>query len=281
MSRHLLRAEILNRLERRFGRMSADIKPVADEEIYEVVKRRLFETAGDPAEHEKVANAYMKMYQRHGNEVPNEATRGPYKERIMAAYPFHPALIDALYLRWGSHPDFQRTRGVLRMLASIVGDLWQRRHNETQSQPLIQPCHIRWSVDALHAALTRLWGTAYEAVIAADVVGEKANSSVLDSEQGEEYLREKITQGLAASILLGSSGGQAERAGYSRKDLKLCVGRPTLNWGYTDGALLALEDRVFYLHTASAGSLGKRYWFSTKPSLINLIVGELCPHRNK
>ena len=50
--------EILDRLEKRFGRMSADVKPVADDEIYEVVRRRLFETLGDPEAHEKVADAY-------------------------------------------------------------------------------------------------------------------------------------------------------------------------------------------------------------------------------
>ncbi len=73
-------------------------------------------------------------------------------------------------------------------------------------------------------------------------------------------------------MLLGSFGGQGERAGYSTKDLKVCVSRPDLNWGYTDGAMLALEDRAFYLHPASAGNLGKRYWFGTTPTLTKLIV---------
>lgn len=264
--------EILNALERRFGRMSADIKPVADEEIYEVVRRRLFETVGDRAEHERVASAYLKMYQQHPSEVPPEAAKGTYKDRIVASYPFHPTLIDALLLRWGSHGDFQRTRGVLRLLASIVGDLWQRRNNETQSQPLIQPCHVRWSIDALHAALTRLWGGTYESVVAADVVGDKSNAVLLDEEQGGEYRPERIAQGLGAAILLGSFGGQSERAGFSTKDLKLCVSRPEVNWSYTDGALMRLEERSFYLHAASAGNQGKRYWFGTKPTLTKLFV---------
>ena len=252
--------------------MGADIVPVADEEIYEVVRRRLFESVGDPSEHEAVALAYVKMYGAHPNEVPTEASRAGYKERIEAAYPFHPSLIDALSLRWGSHGDFQRTRGVLRLLASIVGDLWSRRHTETQSQPLIQPCHVRWTIDTLHATLTRLWGVAYESVIAADVTGEKANAALLDEERGGDYAQQKITVGLASSVLLGSFGGQGERAGYSTKDLRLCVGRPDVNWGYTDGALLALEDRAFYLHTASAGAQGKRYWFGTNPTLTKLVM---------
>lgn len=265
-------AEILQRLEKRFGRMGADIKPVADDEIYQVVRRRLFETIGDEKEHTKIASAYLNLYKQHEKEVPSDATKTSYQERLTRAYPFHPELIDALYLRWGAHPDFQRTRGVLRLLASIVSDLWQRRDTNTQSQPLIQPCHIRWTMDALQSNLTRLWGATYQSVVAADVIGERANATLLDQEKGDEYEREKIVEGLAAAILLGSFGGQVERAGYSSKDLKLAVSRPSLNWNYTDGAILAFEERAFYLHQASAGSLGKRYWFGTKPTLNNLIV---------
>ena len=264
--------EVLVGLEKRFGRMSADIRPVADDEIYEVVRRRLFESIGDKDEHARVADAYMRMYAQHRNEVPPEATRGTYRDRLIAAYPFHPSLIDALYLRWGSHGDFQRTRGVLRLLASIVGDLWSRRNTETQSQPLIQPAHIRWTLDPLHASLTRLWGAAYDSVVAADVTGSKANAPQLDEERGAEYSSEKIAQGLAAAIVLGSFGGQGERAGYVTKDLKLCVSRPELNWGYADGALLALEELAFFLHSAAAGDQGKRYWFGVRPTLTKLIV---------
>ena len=264
--------EILERLEKRFGRMGADVNPVSDDEIYEVVRRRLFEPYDSSNEPERVADTYWRMYQQHQSDVPADATKSAYKERILRAYPFHPELIDAFHLRWGSHNDFQRTRGVLRLLANIIGDLWQQRKTETTSQPLIQPCHVRWSIDALHAALTRLWGAGYDAVVPADIVGEKANAMVMDEERGGEYFEEKIAQGIAATILLGSFGGQAERAGYSTRDIRLSVSRPEVNWGYIDGALLSLEERAFYLHTASAGDTGKRYWFGTKPTLTKLIV---------
>lgn len=264
--------EILAALENRFGRMAADARPVADEEIYQVVRRRLFETIGDPTEIEKVAGAYARMYQQHPNEVPQEATRADYKQSIINSYPFHPTLIDAFYKRWGSHNGFQRTRGVLRLLASIVGDLWQRRSTETQSQALIQPAHLNFTVDALKSSLTRLWGASYESVIAADVIGKTSNSVQFDEERGGDYLREKIGQGLASTILLGSFGAQGDRVGYSTRELKLCTARPGLNWSYTDGALLELENRAFYMRFPTAGNLGKRYWFDTRPTLVNLIV---------
>ncbi|MEI9479179.1 MAG: DUF499 domain-containing protein, partial [Deltaproteobacteria bacterium] len=182
-------------LEKRFQRLGADVKPVADDEIYGVVRARLFESITPPDEGDypkKVAEAYQTMYASHSGEVPAEGSKNAYKEQIERAYPFHPLFIDALYTRWGSHPDFQRTRGVLRLLASVVGDLWQRREGNTQSQPLIQPCHVRWSIDAMQAALTRLWGPPYQSVAAADILGEKSNAGVFDEERGGDYLRERI-----------------------------------------------------------------------------------------
>ena len=262
-------------LEKRFQRLGADVKPVADQEIYEVVRARLFESITPEREPDypaRVAQAYQGMYASHANEVPSEAARNAYREQIQRAYPFHPLLIDALYTRWGSHPDFQRTRGVLRLLASIVGDLWGGRQGNTRTQHLIQPCDVRWSVDAVQAALTRLWGTAYESVAAGDVIGESSNSGVFDEERGGDYRSEAIGRGLASAILFGSFGGQGGRSGFSSKDLKLACSRLGLNWNYSDGALLELENRCFYLHTATAGSLGKRYWFGTKPTLNKLVV---------
>ncbi len=268
--------EAFTALEKRFQRLGADVKPVADNEIYEVVRARLFESIVTENEHsdypKKVARAYHELYKIHSREVSGFASKKTYQERIQRAYPFHPLLIDTLYTRWGSHPDLQRTRGVLRLLATIVGDLWQRRRGNVQTQHLIQPCHINWAVDSIQAALTRLWGPAYQSVVAADVTGERANSVELDDERGGDYLNEAIGEGLASAILLGSFGGQGSRSGYSSKEIKLACSREGINWNYVDGALLELENRGFYLHTASAGSLGKRYWFGTRPTLNKLVV---------
>lgn len=267
--------EIFTTLERRYGRLAADIKPVADDEIYEVVRTRLFESIERPSSpeyHKKVASSYFKMYSDHSNEVPSDGSKSAYREQLERAYPFHPLLIDTFYTRWGSHSDFQRTRGVLRLLASIIADLWVRRDTNTQSQHFIQPCHVQWSLDPLQAALTRLWGQGFQSVSAGDVSGEKSNAHMIDEDLGGDYSRERISQGLAAAILLGSFGGKGERSGFSTRELKLASSRMGLNWNYADGALAQLDDRSHYLRTVSAGSYGKRYWYNTKPNLNRLVL---------
>lgn len=262
-------------LEKRFHRLGADSKPVADEEIYDVVRARLFESIAPPDEPDypaKAARAYHEMYADHQNDVPNDAAKRSYQDRLERAYPFHPELIEAFYTRWGSHPDFQRTRSVLRLLGCIVGDLWNRRKTDTRTQHFIQPSHVNWSLDPLQGELSRLWGQAYQSVVAADVCGENANSVAVDDERGSDYQREAITEGLASAVMLGSFGGEGERAGFSAKDLKLACSRAGVNWNYLDGAILGLDERCFYLHSAQAGSLGKRYWFGTRPNLNRLFM---------
>lgn len=267
--------EAFSVLEKRFGRMASDMRPVADHEIYDVVRTRLFESVhanDNDAYISKLAQTYFDMMASHSGEVPAESSKSAFKTQLERSFPFHPTVIDTLYTRWGSHPDFQRTRGVLRLLANIIGDLWQRRNANTETQHMIQPCHVRWSIDALQAQLTRLWGPTFQSVAASDVIGAKSNAALLDAERGADYLSEHISEGLASAILLGSFGGKADKAGFTAKDLKMCCAKAGVNWNYLDGALLGLEDKCHYLHFIPSGSSGKRYWFSTKPNVNKLVV---------
>ena len=77
----------------------------------------------------------MKFYRQHHSEFPSEVTENAYIDRIRATYPIHPELFDRLYQEWSTLERFQRTRGVLRLMNTIVGSLW--RSNDTA--PLIMP----------------------------------------------------------------------------------------------------------------------------------------------
>ncbi len=120
--------------------------------------------------------------------------------------------------------------------------------------------------------MTRLWGSAYQSAAATDVIDDRAIAGIVDEEFGGDYRSEAVGQGLASAILLGSFGGQGGRDGFRSKDVTLPGSKQGLNWNYADGALLQLENRCFYLHAATAGSLGKGYWFVTGPTLNKLVV---------
>ena len=99
-------------LEKVLGRVEKVRQTVVGAEIYEIIRRRLFENLGDPADHRAAAEAYWQVYRKLGEDVPSGRREPSYRDEMIRAYPFHPELMSVLYERWGSIPEFQRTRGV-------------------------------------------------------------------------------------------------------------------------------------------------------------------------
>lgn len=267
--------QILVSLNNRLSRVGKDTKPVEGDEIFEVIRRRLFEDLGDKAEIEKVVKHYYDNYKTldYNHEIPQYAARPDYKERIRKAYPFHPELIDIFEKRWASHSDFQRTRGVLRMLGSIVADLWKRQSNLTGSHGLIHLSDMNLgNLDAITSQIKKLWGNGFDAVISADVSGNNSNAFKIDSNK-QEYRKFGITQGVATAIILGTFGSDGTKKGLNIQEIKLMVLKPdTYNHNSINGVLDALESEAHYLYYSEAANI-KRYWFHTRPN-INILINQ-------
>lgn len=264
--------QILTTLENRIARVGANVKPVEDDEIYEVVRRRLFEDLGDKADTENVISAYAALYQSLFTEIPDYALQTEYKEKLRKSYPFHPELIDMFRLRWASHPHFQRTRGVLRILAAIVSDLSKRQTSLTGQHALIHTSDVDFAnIHALASQITILYGANWDAVINADIAGTASNAFHIDN-QVKAFSDNSITQGIAATILLGTFGSQGQNKGVSLAELKLSMLKPeSFNHNDINGALDKLEDVAHYLYYSTTGH--KRYWFHTKPN-INILINQ-------
>ncbi|MDW8368109.1 MAG: DUF499 domain-containing protein, partial [Abditibacteriales bacterium] len=184
----------LHELQQVFGRVESIRTPVEGEEIYEVIRRRLFEDVRDPQEARRTAEEFFEMYQRLGDDAPKEAREIGYRERIRKAYPFHPELVDVLFERWSTFPDFQRTRGVLRLLAQLVSELYKGQH----SAPLILPAHLNLTHPSIRGEFLRHIGNEYQGVIASDIAaGGNAKAEQIDREMGSEYARFGVAGGLA------------------------------------------------------------------------------------
>jgi hypothetical protein len=269
-------AQILTSLRNRLTRVSADTKPVADEEIFEVIRRRLFEDLGDTKAINGAVSNYMKFYEGmvFNHEMPSEASKLEYKKKLEQSYPFHPELIDMFRIRWASNHDFQRTRGVLRILASIVSDLWKRQTSLVGSHGFIHTSDVNFgNLDTLTSQLKKLYGNGYDAVITADIAGTSSNAFKIDHSKGE-FGAYDIAQGVAATILMGSFGTDGANKGIAIDELKLCVLKPdTYNHAFINTVLDELESSAHYLYygTSSGGSQNKRYWFHTKPN-VNILI---------
>ena len=93
-------------------------------ESYEIVRRRLFTEVSDYPARDAVVNAFYRMYGDSKTDYPRDAAEGEYQRKMRQAYPIHPELFERLYQDWSTLERFQRTRGVLRMMASVIHRLW-------------------------------------------------------------------------------------------------------------------------------------------------------------
>ncbi|MCX7609001.1 MAG: DUF499 domain-containing protein [Anaerolineales bacterium] len=253
----------LHQLQEVFKRVETIKTPVEGEEIYEVIRRRLFEDTGDAQDVRCATDAFFEMYQRLGDDMPKEARETSYLERMWKAYPFHPELIDILFERWSTFPDFQRTRGVLRLLGQLVSELYQKR----DPSPLILPAHVNVANPAIRGELLRHIGNQYQGVIAADIAaGGSAKAEQIDREMGSEYARYGVASGLARAIFFASFSG-SDRRGVGIQRLRLAILQPGLQPAIISDALRRLGDELWYLHVE-----GGMYQFSSQPNLNRIIV---------
>ncbi|MCL0078596.1 ATP-binding protein [Dehalococcoidia bacterium] len=254
--------EALTQLQKISGRVEAIHTPVEGEESYEVIRKRLFEDLGDMKTHKLVADEYFNLYQKLGEDIPPEAREIAYRDKITRAYPFHPELIDVLFERWGTIPTFQRTRGVLRLLAEVVADLYKREHTAS----LIQSAHVNPANSSIRREFIKHIGNEYESVVVSDIDGDGAKSARIDREMGTEYLQHKVATGLATSVFLYSFSG-GERKGISLPRLRLALLRNGIPPAIVGDAIRRLEEDLWFIHFDKS-----LYYFWNQPNLNRVIV---------
>lgn len=251
----------LNQLQRIFGRVESIYTPVEEQEVYEVIRRRLFENLPDRVQVSRTAEAYWQTYRRLGEDVPPEAREPEYRERMERAYPFHPELIDLLVKRWSTIPTFQRTRGALRLLAEVVADLYANRH----SAPLIQPSHLNLANQRIRRELLKHIDNRYDGVITSDIAGKDARAVQIDESLESEVARWRPTTGLATAIFFASFSG-GERQGVSLPHLRLAMLTPDIEPAVVGDTLKRLETELWYLHSENG-----LYRFLIDPNLNRII----------
>ncbi len=252
----------LQQLQKISGRVEAVYTPVEGLELYEVIRKRLFEDIGEEKIRRKVAQHYFDFYQTLGADIPSEAREIGYREQIERAYPFHPELIDVLYERWGSFPTFQRTRGVLRLLAEIVADLYK---NKIVS-PLIQSSLVNLGNQTIRREFVKHIGNEYDSIISADISGKNAKAPRIDKNMGSEYEKYGIAKGIATSVFLYSfSAGVSKETTLPR--IRVALLREGIPATIVGDAVAKLEEELWYFHSER-----NQYAFRNQPNLNRIIV---------
>ncbi|MFC5513535.1 ATP-binding protein [Massilia jejuensis] len=253
----------LRALEHYFGRVQALWKPVATEEAFEIVRRRLFAKVNDELAAEEVCRAYADYYTANAGDLPQDVQGSGYLERLKHAYPIHPEVFDRLYEDWSSLDNFQRTRGVLKMMATVIHRLWTTGNNDL----LIQPGSLPLFDSATRNEAIYYLPQGWDPVLERDIDGERAATTELDNARplfGAIHACRRI----ARTVFLGSApdagavGGAKHHRGIELERVLLGCAQPGQVLGhYKDGAR-ALVDRLQYLNSAN-----NRFWFDTRPNL--------------
>jgi predicted AAA+ superfamily ATPase len=256
--------DALERLRNVIGRIESPWRPATAEESFEIVRRRLFQPFTDPEQFKQrdvIARAFADLYRSQRNEFPSECSEADYEKRIRAAYPIHPELFDRLYSDWSSLANFQRTRGVLRLMAAVIHCLWR----DGDRSPLILPASVPIDDDRVRFELTRYLPDNWIPIIERDVDGPDSLPRRLDAEN-PNLGKLHATRRVARTIYLGSAPmAAAAHRGIEDRRIKLgCVmpGEPPAVFG---DALRHLASSATYLYQD-----GSSYWYSTQPTVTKL-----------
>lgn len=258
----------LRALEKTFGRVQALWKPVATEEAFEIVRRRLFEPINDLKSRDAVCRAFSDAYIAEGSKLPSETQEARYFDRLVQAYPIHPEVFDRLYEDWSTLDGFQRTRGVLKLMAKVIYRLWKDQNQDFMIMPGNLPLYEGETRNELTYHLQNGW----DAVIDGDVDGERAETTELESKeprfgaiQAARRVARTIFFGTAPSAVSTRSAGTR---GQERARVLLgCFQPGQVSSTYSD-ALNRLADRLHYLNTTGDKAQDNtRFWFDTRANL--------------
>jgi hypothetical protein len=252
--------QALQRLQNVVRRVADQWRPASSDEAYHIVRQRLFKPADAQALAyiDQAARAFVELYHKHQDEFPQEARGGGYEDRIKRTYPIHPELFDRLYESWSTLERFQRTRGVLRLMNTVIHALWVGN----DQAPLIMPASVPIATPTVNAELTQYLQDSWKAVIDADVDGQNAEPLRIDA--GKPLFGQRsVTRRLARTVFFGAAPTiTSATKGIEVQRVFLGTAMPGDTIGNFHSALTALADRATYFYTASG-----RYWYDLQANI--------------
>ena len=257
----------LKAMEKTFGRVQALWRPVATEEAFEIVRRRLFEPVVDVAAREAVCRGFAQTYVAEGAKLPGETQEARYFDRLVHAYPIHPEVFDRLYEDWTTLDGFQRTRGVLKLMAKVIYRLWK----DNNADLLIMPGSLPLYEGSTRNELTYYLAPGWDAVLDKDIDGDRAETTELENKE-PRFGALNAARRVARTLFLGSApaaaGAKPGIRGLDRARVLLGCLQPGQTASTYVDALGRLADRLHYLNSSGDKSQdATRFWFDTRANL--------------
>lgn len=264
------------------GRQERNITPVdlAANEIYDILRKRLFKVLPDKAEIGDIAEAFGRKLEEAARSKTANRGAEAIADEIAATYPFHPRLKNVIAL-FKENEQFKQTRGLIELVSRLLRSVWERKANDVF---LIGPQHFDLAIAEVRDKLTEISGM--RDVIAKDLwdAQQSAHAQVIDLQTGKEA----ATQ--LGALLLTASLSTAVNAvkGLTREEMVECLVSPLREPSEFLAAFEELEKVAWYVHHTPEG----RYYFDRQENLTKLLqslahdapqnqVDDLIRHRLK
>ncbi len=252
------RAEkLFQQLQKVSGRVEKIYTPVQEHEISSVLRQRLFSGLDG-----KAASASVREfvdYIEKESILPSGTEPSEYRKRFEGSYPFLPEVVDVLYHRWGSFSTFQRTRGVLRLLALVLHSL------KDSGTPYISLADFDLGNPEIRHELIKHIGNEFASIVGADITDAEAGAKKVDSELGKSYLGLHLGRRAATSIFMYSFSGGPEKGTVlgEIKRTSTTVQNPS---SVVAEAVEQLKGKLFYLQHQNG-----KYFFTNQPNLNRML----------
>ena len=254
--------DALERLKNVLARTAAQWQPASPDESFEIVRRRLFDPV--PPDRARVRDgvirAFSEMYRQRPGEFPSGVGEAEYRRRMELSYPLHPELFDRLFEDWSALDKFQRTRGVLRLMALAISQLWQRGDRSL----LIMPSNLPMDSGTLVSELRKYLEEGWDPVIKSDVDGANSLPLRIDNDT-PHFGRLSATRRAARTVYMGSAPRPDAKRGVDLKSVVLGCTQPGEPPGQFADALRRLSGEATHLYVD-----GNQYWYSLQPNVTRM-----------
>lgn len=243
------------------GRQERNITPVdlAANEIYDILRKRLFKSLPDKAEIGDIAAAYGKKLEEASRSKVAGRGAEAIADEIAATYPFHPRLKNVIAL-FKENEQFKQTRGLIELVSRLLKSVWDRQANDVF---LMGPQHFDLGIPEVRDKLTEISGM--RDVIAKDLWdgNRSAHAQLVDLSTGKDA----ATQ--VGSLLLTASLSTAVNAvkGLTSEEMVEGLVSPLRDASEFLAAFEELEKAAWYIHHTPEG----RYYFDRQENLTKLL----------
>ena len=248
---------LFQQLQKIIGRMERIYTPVQEEEIADVIRKRLFSSIEEKKKKEVIEE--FLDYAEKEKILPEGMEKSTYRDKFLKSYPFQPEVINILYKRWGSFPTFQRTRGVLRLLSLVIYSL------KDSQIPYVRLADFDLTNTEIKRELIKHIGQEYDSVISADITLREAGAKKVDKSIGDAYSPFSFGTKVATAIFLYSFSGGPEK-GATTNEIKLSSCDISCPSSIIVEVLSKLRENLFFLQTDG------KLFFTNQPNLNRILL---------